>query len=267
MKKLSLLLTIYFLSIFSHAEEGMLIPSLIEAFQSDMKAKGMKLTPDQIYSINHSSLKDAVIHFGGGCTAEIISNQGLILTNHHCGYSQIQQHSSIEKDYLKNGFWAANYNEELANPGLTASRIVSIEDVTKIVLFGTEGLSKLEKLLKIAENIEKITKDKMMNNEYKVDIQDFDYGNSYYCMTSEVFQDVRLVGTPPNSIGKFKCIKFRPVLQKGRIFKDEEDLNVWISDDANRIPIRAQANILVGSVKMDLQDYKGLANPIAKVEK
>ncbi|MEN9446226.1 MAG: hypothetical protein RL728_738, partial [Bacteroidota bacterium] len=203
MKKLSLFFSIYFLTIFSYAEEGMLIPSLIEAFQSDMKAKGMKLTLDQIYSINHSSLKDAVIHFGGGCTAEIISNQGLILTNHHCGYSQIQQHSSIEKDYLKNGFWATNFSEELANPGLTASRIVSIEDVTKMVLFGTEGLGRLEKFQKIAENIEKITKDKTTNNDYKIDIQDFDYGNSYYCMTSEVFQDVRLVGTPPNSIGKF----------------------------------------------------------------
>ncbi len=203
MKKLSLLLAIYFLAIFSHAEEGMLIPSLIEAFQSDMKAKGMKLTPDQIYSINHSSLKDAVIHFGGGCTAEIISNQGLILTNHHCGYSQIQQHSSVEKDYLKNGFWAKNLSEELANPGLTASRIVSIEDVTKIVLFGTDGLGRIEKYQKIAENIDKLTKDKTTNNEYKIEIQEFDYGNSFYCMTSEVFQDVRLVGTPPNSIGKF----------------------------------------------------------------
>ena len=203
MKKLSLLLTIYFLAIFSHAEEGMLIPSLIEAFQSDMKAKGMKLTPDQIYSINHSSLKDAVIHFGGGCTAEIISNQGLILTNHHCGYSQIQQHSSVEKDYLKNGFWAKNLSEELANPGLTASRIVSIEDVTKIVLFGTDGLGRIEKYQKIAENIDKLTKDKTTNNEFKIEIQEFDYGNSFYCMTSEVFQDVRLVGTPPNSIGKF----------------------------------------------------------------
>ncbi len=203
MKKLNLLFTFYFLTIISYAEEGMLIPSLIEAFQSDMKAKGMKLTPDQIYSINHSSLKDAVIHFGGGCTAEIISNQGLILTNHHCGYSQIQQHSSLEKDYLKNGFWAKNLNEELANPGLTASRIVSIEDVTKIVLFGTEGLGRIEKFQKIAENIQKIIKDKTTNNEYQIDIQDFDYGNSYYCMTSEVFQDVRLVGTPPNSIGKF----------------------------------------------------------------
>ena len=203
MKKLSLLLAIYFLAIFSHAEEGMLIPSLIEAFQSDMKAKGMKLTPDQIYSINHSSLKDAVIHFGGGCTAEIISNQGLILTNHHCGYSQIQQHSSVEKDYLKNGFWAKNLSEELANPGLTASRIVSIEDVTKIVLFGTDGLGRIEKYQKIAENIDKLTKDKTTNNEFKIEIQEFDYGNSFYCMTSEVFQDVRLVGTPPNSIGKF----------------------------------------------------------------
>jgi hypothetical protein len=203
MKKLSYLFLLQFIAIFSFAEEGMLIPSLIEAFQSDMKAKGMKLTADQIYNINHSSLKDAILQFGGGCTAEIISNQGLILTNHHCGYSQIQQHSSLEKDYLKNGFWAKDFKEELANPGLIATRIVSIEDVTKLVLFGTEGLEKFEKFKKIASNIQVIIKDKSTNNDYQIDIQDFDYGNSYYCMTSEVFQDVRLVGTPPNSIGKF----------------------------------------------------------------
>ena len=204
MKKFIYSFVLSFFTFFSFAEEGMLIPSLIAAFQSDMKAKGMKLTAEQIYSINNSSLKDAIIHFGGGCTAEIISNQGLILTNHHCGYYQIQQHSSLENDYLKNGFWAKNLNEELPNAGLTASRIVSIEDVTKMVLFGTENITnKDEKQRKISENIQQIIKDKTTNSHYTVEIQDFDYGNSYYSMTSEVFQDIRLVGTPPNSIGKF----------------------------------------------------------------
>ena len=204
MKKFIYSFVLSFFTFFTFAEEGMLIPSLIAAFQSDMKAKGMKLTAEQIYSINNSSLKDAIIHFGGGCTAEIISNQGLILTNHHCGYYQIQQHSSLENDYLKNGFWAKNLNEELPNAGLTASRIVSIEDVTKMVLFGTENITnKDEKQKKISENIQQIIKDKTTNSHYTVEIQDFDYGNSYYSMTSEVFQDIRLVGTPPNSIGKF----------------------------------------------------------------
>ena len=204
MKKFIYSFVLSFFTFFTFAEEGMLIPSLIAAFQSDMKAKGMKLTAEQIYSINNSSLKDAIIHFGGGCTAEIISNQGLILTNHHCGYYQIQQHSSLENDYLKNGFWAKNLNEELPNAGLTASRIVSIEDVTKMVLFGTENITnKDEKQRKISENIQQIIKDKTTNSHYTVEIQDFDYGNSYYSMTSEVFQDIRLVGTPPNSIGKF----------------------------------------------------------------
>lgn len=94
------------------ADEGMLIPSLIAAFESDMKARGMKLSAEDIYSVNHSSLKDAVLQFGGGCTAEIVSDKGLLLTNHHCGYSQIQSHSSLEHDYLKNGYWAKDYSEE-----------------------------------------------------------------------------------------------------------------------------------------------------------
>ena len=204
MKKLIVSIFVCCYSLLSIAEEGMLIPSLIAAFESDMKAKGMKLTAEQIYSINHSSLKDAVIHFGGGCTAEIISKKGLILTNHHCGYYNIQQHSSVEKDYLKNGFWAKNLEEELPNTGLTASRVVQIEDVTKEVLFGTSELkSKEEKMKRIQLNVQQLIKDKSTNSKFTFNIQEFDYGNSYYCLTTEVFQDVRLVGTPPNSIGKF----------------------------------------------------------------
>ena len=121
-KNIGLILIFASLSFRMLAEEGMLIPSLIAAFESDMKAKGMKLSASDIYSVNNSSLKDAIMHFGGGCTAELVSSKGLLLTNHHCGYSQIQSHSSLEKDYLKYGFWAKDLSEELPNPGLTASR-------------------------------------------------------------------------------------------------------------------------------------------------
>lgn len=186
-----------------HAEEGMLIPSLIKAFESDMQAMGMKLTAEDIYSVNNSSLKDAILHFGGGCTAELVSGQGLLLTNHHCGYSQIQSHSSLEKDYLKYGFWAKNKSEELPNPGLTAARIVRIQDVTEDVLFGTSGLSNQELSNKMQENVSKLIEDARNGNHYTAEIKPFNYGNDFYMIVKETFLDVRLVGTPPNSIGKF----------------------------------------------------------------
>lgn len=204
MKKLLLSITFIVTTLITFAEEGMLIPSLISAFQSDMKAKGMKLSAEQIYSINNSSIKDAIISFNGGCTAEIISDQGLLLTNHHCGFYNIQSHSSLEKDYLKNGFWAKTKAEELANAGLTATRIVRIDDVTASVLFGITDATPLnERSQKIRENIQQIIKDKSLNTHFRIDVKEFDYGNSYYAMTTEVFTDVRLVGAPPSSIGKF----------------------------------------------------------------
>ncbi len=204
MKKITFAILFFVATIFnSFAEEGMLIPSLIKAFESDMHAMGMKLSAQDIYDVNNSSLKDAVLHFGGGCTAELVSSQGLLLTNHHCGYSQIQAHSSLENDYLKYGFWAKNKSEELKNPGLTASRVVRIEDVTKTVLQGTEGLSAEKLYYKIQENISVLIKDAMAGNEYTADIKPFNYGNDYYMIVKETFSDIRLVGTPPNSIGKF----------------------------------------------------------------
>ncbi|MCE2711272.1 MAG: S46 family peptidase [Cryomorphaceae bacterium] len=187
-----------------HSDEGMLIPSLISAFESDMKAKGMKLNARDIYDVNNSSLKDAIMHFGGGCTAELVSSKGLLLTNHHCGYSQIQSHSSLEKDYLKYGFWAKELKEELPNAGLTASRMVRIEDVTATVLFGVNKESdpmKIEALIK--KNSEQLVKDAVSGTHYEAEVKPFNYGNDYYLIVKEVFKDVRLVGTPPNSIGKF----------------------------------------------------------------
>ena len=132
-KRILSVFTFVFTMFFAIAEEGMLIPSMISAFENDMQAMGMKLSAEDIYNINSASLKDAIFQFGGGCTAEVVSSKGLLLTNHHCGYSQIQSHSSLENDYLKNGFWAKTMIDELPNPGLTAMRIVRIEDVTQKV--------------------------------------------------------------------------------------------------------------------------------------
>lgn len=203
MKKTAFLVCQFFLSFFVFAEEGMLIPSVIDAFENDMKAFGMRLSAKDIYDINNASLKDAIIHFGGGCTAEIVSSQGLILTNHHCGFYQIQQHSSVEKNYLKNGFWAKSFAEELPNPNLTATRIVRIENVTLDILKDTKGLSATELNAKIQENIN-VTKQRLLaGTKYDAEIKAFDYGNSYYCLVKETFKDVRLVGTPPNAVGKF----------------------------------------------------------------
>ena len=182
------------------AEEGMLIPSLIAAFENDMKAKGMKLSAAEIYSINNTSIKDAIFQFGGGCTAELVSDKGLLLTNHHCGYGQIQAHSSLEHDYLKNGFWAQTMAQELPNPGLTATRIVRIEDVTAAVLAGASA--KTDQAV-IAANIKKLVAAAIAGTHFEAEIKPFNYGNDYYLMVKETFTDVRFVGTPPNSIGKF----------------------------------------------------------------
>jgi hypothetical protein len=205
MKKITSLLVLALILGFNLlAEEGMLIPSVISAFESDMKAKGMKLSAKDIYDVNNSSLKDAVMHFGGGCTAELVSSKGLLLTNHHCGYSQIQSHSSLEKDYLKYGFWAKNLKEELANPGLTASRMVRIEDVTKTVMFGVNANDPIAtKEATIKKNSQQLIKDATNGTHYEAEVKPFNYGNDFYLIVKEVFKDVRLVGTPPNSIGKF----------------------------------------------------------------
>jgi hypothetical protein len=199
------LVSIFFLVVFGvRAEEGMLIPSLLQAFESDMKAKGMKLSAADIYNINNGSIKDAIMHFGGGCTAELVSNQGLLLTNHHCGLDFVQRHSSVEHDYLKNGFWAKNYGEELPNAGLTATRIVRIEDVTAQMMFGIQGLEDGNKIGDVLKrNMAKIIEDATRGTHFKGEIKPFDYGNSFYLMIKETFTDVRLVGAPPSSIGKF----------------------------------------------------------------
>ena len=188
----------------AYSDEGMWIPLLLSDRIEDMKSMGLKISAEEIYSINNSSIKDAIVLFGGGCTAEIVSPSGLILTNHHCGYSAIQSHSSIETDYLANGFWAMNKNEELPNPGLKVSILVKMEDVTDYVLKGVNSdLTEYKRNEIIEKNIAVIIKETTDKNHYEARVVPFYYGNQYYLIVSEVFTDIRLVGAPPSSIGKF----------------------------------------------------------------
>jgi hypothetical protein len=205
MRKLFLsFLIIFTQSAYVLADEGMWILSLINKNMSTMQKMGLKLSADDIYNVNNSSLKDAIIQFGRGCTGEIISDQGLVLTNHHCGYGQIQAHSTVDHDYLTNGFWAANHSEELPNPGLTARFLVRMEEVTKDVLAKvSKDMDETKRTETIEEEIKKITKKVTEGNNYEAVVRPFFDGNSYYLFVYEVYRDVRLVGAPPSSIGKF----------------------------------------------------------------
>jgi peptidase S46-like protein len=184
---------------------GMWIPSLLEGMnESEMQQLGMKMTAKDIYDVNNSSLKDAIVHFNGGCTSEIISPNGLLLTNHHCGYGAIQSHSSVEHDYLKDGFWAKNYSEELANPSMTVTFIKRIDDVTSKVFEGVaDAMDEASKMKLINQNIQKVVGEAQKEEWQKANVKSFYKGNQYLLFVTEVFKDVRLVGAPPTSIGKF----------------------------------------------------------------
>ena len=205
MKRHSLLLTLLVLfPAFLFAGEGMWIPMLLQYNEKEMQEMGMRITAEDIYSINHSSLKDAIVLFGGGCTGEIVSDYGLLLTNHHCGYGYIQKHSSVEHDYLTNGFWAMNMGEELPCPGLSVTFLREMRDVTEQVLKGiTVDTPEEERQATIEANIKKITAQVEKESAYKVKVVPFFLGNEYYLLLNEVYTDVRLVGCPPSNIGKF----------------------------------------------------------------
>ena len=186
------------------ADEGMWLPLLIGQRQADMQQNGMRISADDIYSVNHASLKDAVVLFGSGCTGEFVSSEGLLLTNHHCGYSYIVSHSTVEADYLTNGFWASDKQSELPCKGLTVTLLVYMKDVTAEVLKGVENtMSEQEREQVIERNIEQVKKEAVKNTHYTAVIKPFYYGNQYFMYVNEVFRDVRLVGAPPSNIGKF----------------------------------------------------------------
>jgi len=204
MKFLRLLLLLFVFPTFAQ-QGGMWIPSLLKGMnETEMKNLGMKISAEDIYSVNKSSLKDAVPHFDGGCTAEVISPKGLILTNHHCGYDNIQSHSTVEHDYLTNGFWAYKMEEELPNKDLFVTFIVRIEDVTTKVLDGvTLMVAEGDKQKKIQENIATLSKTLPKESWQENNIKTFFDGNQYLLFVTETFKDVRLAGAPPSSIGKF----------------------------------------------------------------
>jgi hypothetical protein len=207
MKKLFALLSVLLISFSfkAKADEGMwLLPLLEKLNMGKMTALGLKLSAEDIYSLNKASLKDAIVIFGGGCTGEIVSSQGLILTNHHCGYGSIQAHSSVEHDYLMNGFWAKTKEEELSNPNLSVTFLVRIEDVTSQILANVkQGMSESERSAAINEVRQSIEKKATEGNNYRAQVGSFYGGNYFYLLVYERYNDVRLVGAPPSSIGKF----------------------------------------------------------------
>jgi hypothetical protein len=204
MKRLLLSLAILLTSAMAFAGEGMWIPMLLQYNEKEMQEMGMRITADDIYSINHSSLKDAIVLFGGGCTGEIVSDYGLLLTNHHCGYDWIQKHSSVEHDYLTDGFWAMDRSQELPCPGLTVTILREMRDVTDQVLYHvTEEMTEEKRQATIDQAIKDIIAEVEKTTNYKVSIKPFFLGNEYYLLLNEVFRDVRLVGCPPSNIGKF----------------------------------------------------------------
>ena len=187
------------------ADEGMWLPQLLAALnEKEMKRMGMKINASDIYSISKGSLKDAIVSFGGFCTAEVISDKGLLLTNHHCGFDAIQNHSSLQNNYIRDGFWAYNNGQELQNPGLFATFIISIDEVTATVLNGiTTSMSERERQSAIDKNIDGYKKNIKKESYQDIVIRPFFEGNKYFMFITETYKDVRLVGAPPSSIGNF----------------------------------------------------------------
>ncbi|SEA37289.1 S46 family peptidase [Psychroflexus halocasei] len=205
MKKIifGLLLALFILPV--KANEGMWFLMHIERLNYvDMQKMGLQLTPEEIYSVNNSSLKDAIVQFGGGCTAEIISDKGLVLTNHHCGYGAIAELSTAENDYLNNGFWAQNHEEEMKPESLSVRFFVRMDDVSKRILGQVnDEMTEDEREAAINKEIAKIQKENDEGGKYTVSVKSFYNGNEFYYFVYEDYNDVRLVGTPPKSIGKF----------------------------------------------------------------
>lgn len=244
------------------ADEGMWLPMFVKRLNyGDMQKKGLKLTAEEIYSVNNSSLKDAIVQLGGFCTGEIISSQGLMLTNHHCGYDAIQQFSSVENDYLGDGFWAMSKKEEKNVEGLTATFLVRMEDVTKEILGAiNDEMSEAEK----AETIEEVKKELIAEategTHYNAYIRDFFYGNEYYMFVNETFRDIRLVGAPPESIGKYGGDTDNWMWPRHtgdfclfRVYADKEGKPADYSED--NVPFKPRHHLPVSVKGIDEGDY------------
>ena len=189
-------------SAISFANEGMWLPLLLEKLnEKEMKSLGMKISAKDIYSINSGSLKDAIVNFGGFCTGEIISSKGLVLTNHHCGFDAVQNHSTLEHNYIRDGFWSNSNSEELPNPGLFVTFIIRIEDVTKQILNGVSPtMGESERQSQVDKNMEVLRNTVKKESYQKVMIRGFFENNQYFLFITETYNDVRLVGAPPAAI-------------------------------------------------------------------
>ena len=205
MKRIFLLLTFMLSFVQLKADEGMWLMTMIKRLNGvDLQKQGLKLTAEEIYSVNNSSLKDAIVQFGGGCTAEMVSKEGLLFTNHHCGYGQIAALSTPEKDHLTNGFWAMKKSEELPAKGLSVRFLVRMDDVTKRINAKLNNNMSAEERKTVTDaEYKAIQAENSENGKYSVVVRDFVNGNEFYYFVYQDYKDVRLVGTPPNSLGKF----------------------------------------------------------------
>ncbi|MBU3677844.1 MAG: S46 family peptidase, partial [Chitinophagaceae bacterium] len=206
MKNKGLLLLLFLCTaLHASATEGMWLPFLLEKMnEKEMRAMGMKIRARDIYDVNAGSLKDAVVIFGGGCTGEVISQQGLVLTNHHCGYGTVQGLSNLENNYLLKGFWAKNQSEELPCPGLSVTFIVRIDDVTEAMQSGlVKGMADTTRTRILQQNAARLEKEMKKSSGYDALVKSFFSDNKFYMFLMEKFTDIRLVGFPPNGIGKF----------------------------------------------------------------
>ncbi len=244
------------------ATEGMWIPSMIKSLVSDdMAAMGMKISAEELYAINQSSVKDAVVHFNGGCTSVLVSDKGLLLTNHHCGYSRIQAHSSLENNYLKDGFWAANHDAELENPDMTATIIKEIRDVTSEILKDLPAdATEVERAAMIKTQTEKIVAEATEGSHYSAYIRPFYYGNQFLLFINEEYKDIRLVGAPPSSIGKYGFDTDNWVWPRHtgdfsvfRIYADKDNKPAEYSED--NVPFKPNYHLPVSLDGVDENDF------------
>jgi len=244
------------------ATEGMWIPSMIKSLVSDdMAAMGMKISAEELYAINQSSVKDAVVHFNGGCTSVLVSDKGLLLTNHHCGYSRIQAHSSLENNYLKDGFWAANHDAELENPDMTATIIKEIRDVTSEILKDLPAdATEVERAAMIKTQSEKIVAEATEGSHYSAYIRPFYYGNQFLLFINEEYKDIRLVGAPPSSIGKYGFDTDNWVWPRHtgdfsvfRIYADKDNKPAEYSED--NVPFKPNYHLPVSLDGVDENDF------------
>ncbi|MUP37643.1 S46 family peptidase [Labilibaculum euxinus] len=266
----SLILGLSLLLSFSNAkaDEGMWLLSLLNKNVAEMKAKGLKLSADDIYSINKSCLKDAIVGLGFEgrpfrhfCTGEIISDQGLFLTNHHCGFSALQSHSTTEHDYLSDGFWAYNKNEELTNPGVTASILVRMEDVSKEVLSAVNDEMTEEERYKAIEKVAvELEKKAEEGTDYKANVKSMFEGNQYFLFVYVIYKDVRLVGAPPQSMGKFggdtdnwMWPRHTADFSMFRIYTGPDGKPADYSD--NNIPLKPNHHLPVSAKGVEEQDF------------